>query len=455
MTLTVTQIKAGLLGIAMVALSAYLMNVYGRVQAKTKKTVDVTGDLEDALETMGNTGTAALEGVGGAAEDSAKKIRELQEEIDEENKSFNEQLADIVDARTKEIKENKKALEQAKESMQEELDTQKKTYEERVKEIENMNQTELDETGKTKEQLLTDAEETYKKETDSIKEEYTERISELEKMIADDEKLLLDHAELIKTINRDAIDDEITKLVEAHNKKIQLLNEEITAQKTGYAEGAASFDTATNDMAIDWDKLGAAIEANQIDWDASLNTVSFAMIVEQIRNDILITADSIGIAFKVLGAGFMVLAATFAIELTKILESAVDCVPFLDKLFDASLQKQLKLNEAVKEFWIGQGEVYMEELNTVKTKSEEKHKQFGGFAHGLTIVGEAGPELVSLPRGSRVYSSEQTKIMKGGGSVNVNFYGDLRLDTESRIDELVHRIEMAIGNNTNLGLRGI
>jgi ribosome-binding factor A len=70
-------------------------------------------------------------------------------------------------------------------------------------------------------------------------------------------------------------------------------------------------------------------------------------------------------------------------------------------------------------------------------------------------VGETGPELVRLPRGSRVSSSEQTKLMKQNATVNVNFYGDLKLDSESRVDELVRKIELAMGNNANLNMRGI
>ncbi|MGJ9383239.1 hypothetical protein [Salipaludibacillus sp. CF4.18] len=42
------------------------------------------------------------------------------------------------------------------------------------------------------------------------------------------------------------------------------------------------------------------------------------------------------------------------------------------------------------------------------------------FAGGAAIVGEAGPELVNLPKGSNVYSNGETKDMFGGGGITQN-----------------------------------
>ena len=44
----------------------------------------------------------------------------------------------------------------------------------------------------------------------------------------------------------------------------------------------------------------------------------------------------------------------------------------------------------------------------------------GVTSGGLTMVGERGAELVSLPRGSHVYNSEDTKQMVGGGGITIN-----------------------------------
>ncbi len=48
----------------------------------------------------------------------------------------------------------------------------------------------------------------------------------------------------------------------------------------------------------------------------------------------------------------------------------------------------------------------------------------GGPASGLTWVGERGPELLSLPPGSHVYSNAQSMAMtRGGPTVNINILG--------------------------------
>ena len=44
----------------------------------------------------------------------------------------------------------------------------------------------------------------------------------------------------------------------------------------------------------------------------------------------------------------------------------------------------------------------------------------GVTSGGLTMVGERGAELVSLPRGSHVYNTEDTKQMVGGGGITIN-----------------------------------
>ena len=46
------------------------------------------------------------------------------------------------------------------------------------------------------------------------------------------------------------------------------------------------------------------------------------------------------------------------------------------------------------------------------------------FAGGAAVVGERGPELVNLPRGSNV-TPMGAGAGGGGGTVNINFYGDV------------------------------
>jgi len=48
-------------------------------------------------------------------------------------------------------------------------------------------------------------------------------------------------------------------------------------------------------------------------------------------------------------------------------------------------------------------------------------KALGGYASGLTLVGERGPELVSLPRGSYVHDNAESERMVGGATNTYNF----------------------------------
>jgi len=48
------------------------------------------------------------------------------------------------------------------------------------------------------------------------------------------------------------------------------------------------------------------------------------------------------------------------------------------------------------------------------------NRQFGGLAGGTTLVGEAGPELVQLPEGSRVFSNPQSQMMTTNNSNTSN-----------------------------------
>jgi hypothetical protein len=49
-----------------------------------------------------------------------------------------------------------------------------------------------------------------------------------------------------------------------------------------------------------------------------------------------------------------------------------------------------------------------------------KNATGGVTSGGMTLVGERGAELVSLPRGSHVYNSEDTKQMAGNGGITIN-----------------------------------
>jgi len=78
-------------------------------------------------------------------------------------------------------------------------------------------------------------------------------------------------------------------------------------------------------------------------------------------------------------------------------------------------------------------------------------RALGGYASGLTLVGESGPELVELPQGSYVHSNDESKGMAGGVSVTIN-YPQVRDDGD--ISKLVDAIKSALGRQNELARLG-
>ena len=67
---------------------------------------------------------------------------------------------------------------------------------------------------------------------------------------------------------------------------------------------------------------------------------------------------------------------------------------------------------------------------------------------GMALVGERGPELVYLPRGSQVKTAQETAgIMGGGGGISI---GPVYVRSESDIDSLAHRLSFSMKTRGNL-----
>jgi len=74
----------------------------------------------------------------------------------------------------------------------------------------------------------------------------------------------------------------------------------------------------------------------------------------------------------------------------------------------------------------------------------------GGITRGgLSVVGERGPELVSLPRGSRVYSNAQSqKIGGGGNNIHVHISGRVGA-SDSEIRDIANKVAREVNLRMN------
>ena len=65
-------------------------------------------------------------------------------------------------------------------------------------------------------------------------------------------------------------------------------------------------------------------------------------------------------------------------------------------------------------------------IQVATIRAQKFAKGVRDFAGGLAIVGERGPELVNLPRGSDVFSNEDSRqILAGAGSINIDLRGSV------------------------------
>ncbi|MBQ0141766.1 MAG: hypothetical protein KBT06_03025, partial [Prevotellaceae bacterium] len=65
---------------------------------------------------------------------------------------------------------------------------------------------------------------------------------------------------------------------------------------------------------------------------------------------------------------------------------------------------------------------------------------------GLTWVGETGPELVDIPRGSRIYNNRESEAMVGGDTYNINMNCDLsKMRSVSDVVDAVQNIGLSAG----------
>jgi hypothetical protein len=74
------------------------------------------------------------------------------------------------------------------------------------------------------------------------------------------------------------------------------------------------------------------------------------------------------------------------------------------------------------------------------------------FKGGLALVGEKGPELVNLPRGSSVFSNEKSMNMlatAGGGSINIDLRGSV-FSSKRAYKDLEDSLFRVIKNNRKI-----
>lgn len=172
-------------------------------------------------------------------------------------------------------------------------------------------------------------------------------------------------------------------------------------------------------------QIDILIEKFGLSWDEAID---FAKAVFDLRNKV----EEFGIKAREIALKFIAIFADKIKDTAKelydnrkeIIDTIKKMVDFGFKAADTALKvwdAMMKIKNGVKEAIKAISQLNLPGTDLLKNiaipKNAEGTLNFGG---GLSIVGEKGPELVRLPRGSQIFSNDDTKRMLNSSSVSYN-----------------------------------
>ena len=389
-------------------------SLWDGIKNKSREVTDsMKSDAKDWGDTMGDVASKT-------AKKMAKEMRKYAETVADKLKDYNDRLKDIIISHKEEVAEITASL--------------KKEREERDK-------------------LLKDKTDDAKKESDLIKKKSDYAISVLKNNIANEKKIndvnseknIASLEEAIKAEEEgqqeklsaveDKLEEESNIIEEDFAEKISSLEvelkEEIALQKR-YASDFATFKDSVKEDDITRLKRKFKEEMAELKRQHTIR-------MKELRTEGIREGNSYQAGF---GAG----AGGLANDMKKIAQSGAKQFiyqikkdlnyymryPLISTATKTIMEKNLKLNSLVDPYGL---------FTPQYAEGTSYHP--GGKA----LVGEHGAEIVDLPKGSKVYSNEESKEMLGGGiSININapVYG---------VDDLGDFLEEAfnkISSNQNL-----
>jgi hypothetical protein len=146
-----------------------------------------------------------------------------------------------------------------------------------------------------------------------------------------------------------------------------------------------------------------------------------------------------------------------------IIKSGIDkFVGFLKSVFDILVGAydflstiDVKIASAIKEALSGPVDKIKDAGGSIKSGAKSfigriTNRAVGGPASGLTLVGEQGPELVTLPSGSRVHTNRQSAAMMGGVTNNITVQVTGRVGAnDAEIRDIANKVAREINSRMN------
>jgi tape measure domain-containing protein len=251
-------------GLAIYSLYTYMARVSGQQIDIGKTTNALNAAFKSTGELVDNIGSS----MGDMGDATSSTMKEMKKAIDDENKSYTEQLVEIVRNARERLDENKKSLTKEEEMFKKNQLDKIEQYKQETDSIREQNNNRLQDMEESfrktiivgsssydedlanyrtqvelvKEQnqkRLEDAQMKQKQESDSEKADYEERTNELRIKIENDQKMLTDNAALIQGLNVKARQDEITELRATHKQRLLDIKKQYASE---VSMGAGAFD---------------------------------------------------------------------------------------------------------------------------------------------------------------------------------------------------------------------
>lgn len=383
---------------------------------------NIWGKETDKKNNIWNKGMANQAGASGKK--AAKVKKDLEEEtakyeteLTKRNKNFEQSLTDLIFAHQDKVTEFKKQLDEENQDFLDSLDERKESFEEKmldmtgdhedkVKEIEKQIEEEVAKGFWGDKQQILDLQERLAQEnldyeeqvqkntireeeqTLKLKKEHDKRVADIQTRLTEEEEILTLHQSNVDAVKNKAREDDISRLIRQHNEEnieysTQHAKRMIDIVEEGKSEGAAGIGAFSD-------------ETNK-----GLTTLK----------------DDIDTATKEMGKTIVTNLATGAKEAgEKLVTELVNSI-----------------NRKSREAWDWLTKLGLQASNPLLSifKDLKNIPSFGAgktdFPGGMALVGESGPELVHLPKGSDVIPNDITSEMIMGRTdpktnQNINMY---------------------------------
>lgn len=266
--LTSMTLATGVLGIALIAVSAILgsvlYNSFNKVQktvnAQNQAMIDNTGATKKAVVNTGN--------LAGAQSDLGDQIAKVNEQIERENRNFNEQLAEMIKRHQDKVVELKEQIDEETQSYKEAQEDAAQSHAERVDRISRQIQQEVSLGILGNQEKLADlraelaAEEAEFQEQElRAKTRHEKKLADLQVQLNAETQLLQKHSDDVKNVRNVQLLDEIDKLKRNHQEQLNAYEkqkQQITSKSAETAKGVVdAFNAQTGNMNLAGSNLGA------------------------------------------------------------------------------------------------------------------------------------------------------------------------------------------------------